>query len=71
VKKTVSSYKFQSSNVLQTFYMLNFLFQVLRGTHKCGRVDHGKTGGQQGADIERVELLKKQYELVNVDLQPG
>ncbi|XP_060563751.1 L-proline trans-4-hydroxylase-like isoform X2 [Ruditapes philippinarum] len=44
---------------------------VLRGTHKCGRVDHGKTGGQQGADIERVELLKKQYELVNVDLQPG
>jgi hypothetical protein len=51
--------------------MILFSFQVLRGTHKCGRVDHGKTGGQQGADIERVELLKKQYELVNVDLQPG
>ncbi|XP_045193354.2 L-proline trans-4-hydroxylase-like [Mercenaria mercenaria] len=44
---------------------------VLRGSHKCGRIDHGKTGGQQGADLERVELLKKQYELIYVDLQPG
>lgn len=44
---------------------------VLRGTHKCGRIDHGKTGGQQGADIERVELMKKYYDLVNIDLHPG
>ncbi|KAL4219335.1 hypothetical protein ACF0H5_021915 [Mactra antiquata] len=44
---------------------------VLRGTHKCGRIDHGKTGGQQGADMDRVELMKKYYTLDNVDLNPG
>lgn len=45
--------------------------QVLKGSHKCGRIDHGKTAGQQGADEERVEMLKKALPLVHCDLKAG
>ena len=59
------------SDCLFYFSVCSIFAKVLKGTHKCGRIDHGKTGGQQGADAERVELLKKQYHTVHVDLQPG
>lgn len=45
--------------------------QVLRGSHLLGRIDHGKTGDQTGADMERVNEALKQLELVYVDLEPG
>ena len=32
----------------------NGALQVLAGSHKMGRIDHGKVGQQAGADIERV-----------------
>ena len=27
--------------------------QVLRGAHRCGRIEHGKIGEQSGADLEK------------------
>ncbi|XP_052790490.1 L-proline trans-4-hydroxylase-like isoform X1 [Mya arenaria] len=45
--------------------------QVLVGSHNGGRVDHTFDGGQQGADKERVEHLKKIYPHYYVNLQPG
>ncbi len=49
----------------------NGCMQVLRGSHKLGRVEHGKYGDQTGADPERVEQAKKIMELVHVELVPG
>lgn len=49
----------------------NGCLQVLRGSHLLGRIDHGKTGDQTGADMERVNEALKQLELVYVDLEPG
>ena len=34
----------------------NGCLQVLRGSHLMGRIDHGKTGDQTGADMERVNV---------------
>ena len=45
--------------------------QILEGSHKCGRIDHGPVGGQMGADIERVEHLKKRLEHHYVEMEPG
>lgn len=45
--------------------------QVLVGSHLCGRIDHKFDGGQQGADIERVEHIKKRYPHMYINLQPG
>ncbi|XP_045196040.2 L-proline trans-4-hydroxylase-like [Mercenaria mercenaria] len=49
---------------------------VLRGSHKCGRIDHQLHGPEaervvHGPEAERVELLKKSYDLVHIDLNPG
>jgi ectoine hydroxylase len=49
----------------------NGCLQVLKGSHKMGRVEHGKFGDQTGADPERVEAARKTMELVYVELVPG
>ena len=49
----------------------NGCLQVLKGSHRCGRLDHGKTAGQVGADPERVEALLARLELVHVEIDPG
>ena len=49
----------------------NGCLQVLRGSHRLGRLDHHKTGDQKGADMKFVEEAKKYHELVNVELEPG
>jgi ectoine hydroxylase-related dioxygenase (phytanoyl-CoA dioxygenase family) len=49
----------------------NGCLQVLRGSHRIGRIDHGKTGDQTGADLERVEVALQRFELVYVELAPG
>ena len=49
----------------------NGCLQVLRGSHQLGRIDHGKTGDQTGADLERVEQALKRFELVYIEAQPG
>ena len=49
----------------------NGCLQVLRGSHKIGRVDHIRIGEQVGADPERVEVAKQIFDLVAVELEPG
>ncbi len=49
----------------------NGCLQVLRGSHRLGRIDHGKTGDQTGADMERVEQALQRHELIHVECQPG
>ncbi len=50
----------------------NGCLQVLRGSHLVGRVNHDVLPGEQvGADLSRVEEMKKQLELVYVELEPG
>src|SRR5258708_1256874 len=36
-----------------------------------GRIEHGKTGDQAGADLERVEAARQRLELVYVECEPG
>jgi len=49
----------------------NGCLQVIRGSHKMGRVEHGKAGEQVGASARYVELALKTMELVYVELEPG
>ncbi|XP_067933162.1 L-proline trans-4-hydroxylase-like [Watersipora subatra] len=45
--------------------------EVMPGSHRCGRINHAPVGGQQGADLDRVELLKKRFPIIPVVLDPG
>jgi len=49
----------------------NGCLQVLKGSHRLGRVNHGTVGNQAGADLERVEGAKKRFDLVHVELEAG
>jgi ectoine hydroxylase len=49
----------------------NGCLQVIKGSHRMGRIDHGKAGEQKGADIERVKEVLKRLELVHCEMQPG
>jgi phytanoyl-CoA hydroxylase len=49
----------------------NGCLQVIKGSHKIGRTEHGFTGEQVGADIERVDEARKRMELVYVEMEPG
>ena len=49
----------------------NGCLQVVRGSHKLGRLEHGKTGGQTGANLERVAAVLERLELVYCELSPG
>lgn len=49
----------------------NGCLQVIKGSHKLGRIEHGVAGGQVGADMERVEEALKRMELVYTELNPG
>jgi len=49
----------------------NGCLQVIKGSHKLGRVNHGFSGEQVGADMGMVDNALKTMELVYCDLQPG
>lgn len=49
----------------------NGCLQVIKGSHKLGRVNHGFAGEQVGADAVMVENALKTMELVYCELQPG
>lgn len=49
----------------------NGCLQVIRGSHSLGRIEHGVTGEQKGADMEKVEKALERMELVYVELEPG
>lgn len=49
----------------------NGCLQVIRGSHKLGRIDHVLTGDQAGADLARVEKILERLPLVHVEMKPG
>ncbi|TYK67208.1 phytanoyl-CoA dioxygenase family protein [Colwellia echini] len=49
----------------------NGCLQVLKGSHKLGRLNHNRTGDQKGAELKFVEQAMKHHELVYVELEPG
>jgi len=49
----------------------NGCLQVIRDSHKMGRVNHGFAGEQVGADMIMVNHALKTMELVYVELEPG
>jgi phytanoyl-CoA hydroxylase len=49
----------------------NGCLQVIRGSHKMGRVEHGFAGEQVGASQRYVDLALKTMALIYVELKPG
>ena len=49
----------------------NGCLQVIKGSHKLGRVNHGFAGEQVGADMVMVDNALKTMELVYCELHPG
>ncbi len=49
----------------------NGCMQILKGSHLMGRIDHGLTGQQTGADPERIAQAEQRLELVHCELDPG
>jgi ectoine hydroxylase-related dioxygenase (phytanoyl-CoA dioxygenase family) len=49
----------------------NGCLQVIRGSHRMGRVNHTLTGDQAGADRERVQVALERLELVYVEMEAG
>lgn len=49
----------------------NGCLQVIRGSHRMGRIDHVRTGEQTGADLQRVEAALERMERVYCELDPG
>lgn len=46
-------------------------FQILEGSHKCGRIDHHPVLKQAEADLQRVEEVKKTCPHKFVEMNPG
>jgi ectoine hydroxylase-related dioxygenase (phytanoyl-CoA dioxygenase family) len=49
----------------------NGCLQVIKGSHLMGRIEHGKTGSQTGADMERVEKALERLPLEYCEMEPG
>ncbi|XZE56758.1 phytanoyl-CoA dioxygenase family protein [Planctomycetaceae bacterium SH139] len=49
----------------------NGCLQVIPGSHHLGRLEHGKVGGQTGADPERVAAILERLPLRYVEMEPG
>jgi len=49
----------------------NGCLQMIRGSHKLGRIDHGRVGGQTGADMERVNQALERMPRDYMEMAPG
>jgi ectoine hydroxylase-related dioxygenase (phytanoyl-CoA dioxygenase family) len=49
----------------------NGCLQVIKGSHKLGRVNHGFSGEQVGADMVMVNNALKTMELIYCEIEPG
>lgn len=49
----------------------NGCMQVLKGSQRMGRIEHGKFGDQTGADPERTSEAMKVMDLVYAEMEPG
>ncbi|MEO6330434.1 MAG: phytanoyl-CoA dioxygenase family protein [Ginsengibacter sp.] len=52
-------------------YKANGCLQVIKGSHKMGRIEHGFAGEQVGASQHYVDLALKTMDLVYVELKAG
>lgn len=59
------------SIALDKAFPQNGCLQLLRGSHRAGRIDHVKIGEQFGADPKRVKYYQEIFELVQVEMEPG
>ena len=50
---------------------VNGCLQVIKGSHRMGRIEHGFAGEQVGASQHYVDLALKTMELVYVEIMPG
>jgi len=53
------------------YIVMSCAWQLLKGTHRCGRIEHSLVHGQTVADSERVQQLSKHFEHLYADLYPG
>ena len=49
----------------------NGCLQVLKGSHKLGRINHGQVGDQTGTEANRIEMLESHFERVYCEMEPG
>lgn len=49
----------------------NGCLQVVKGTNRCGRIEHDLVHGQTVANQERVDFLCKEFEHVYCEMKPG
>jgi ectoine hydroxylase len=49
----------------------NGCLQVIPGSQRMGRIEHGKVAGQTGADAERVKAALQRMPLVHIECEPG
>lgn len=49
----------------------NGCLQVLRGSHRLGRLNHGRVGTQTGADPSRIRQIETLFERVSCEMSPG
>lgn len=49
----------------------NGCLQVIPGSHLLGRIDHGVSGTQTGADEERVKKILERLPIEYVEMEPG
>ncbi len=49
----------------------NGCLQILKGSHRMGRVEHGRFGSQTGADPERVEAAMERLERIYCEMKAG
>jgi ectoine hydroxylase-related dioxygenase (phytanoyl-CoA dioxygenase family) len=49
----------------------NGCLQVLKGSHRMGRINHVKVGDQTGADPERVAAALDRLERIDCEMEPG
>ncbi len=49
----------------------NGCLQVLKGSQRMGRLNHGRAGSQTGADRERVAVALEYFEVIHCEMEPG
>lgn len=49
----------------------NGCLQVLKGSQRMGRIDHGRAGDQVGADMARVKAVESVCQRVYCEMEPG
>jgi ectoine hydroxylase len=49
----------------------NGCVQLVRGSHRLGRIDHKRVGEASGVDPQRLGLILKKFEIVECVMQPG